>query len=252
MRIQGVAMVAVLTALMAVPAMAQRPGGGGPRFGGGGFGRGGGGYIGLLSVEEVRKEIELLDDQWTQIQKIGEDARNAAQQSGQGFDREAFAQLSEEERNKRIAEMTEQFQKRTNETNAKVKEVLLPHQTERLDQLALQQRGVRALADAEVAGKLQLTEDQKKKLQAIQDEESERRRAAFENRGEGGRPNFNFEEMRAQAEKVEQDMLAVLNDQQKKSFDEMKGKPFTFPQPQFGRGGNRGNREGGRTRPETE
>jgi Spy/CpxP family protein refolding chaperone len=249
MRSRFLAAAALLAAiLIAAPAFAQRQGGrgfgGGIGFGGG-FGFGGGGVSGLLQMEEVRKEVELLDDQWTQIQKINEEARAAREQQGGGFDRESFQNLSEEERNKRIAEFREQGEKRAKETDAKVKEVLLPHQTERLEQLALQRQGVRALATEEVQGKLAFTDDQKKKITAIQEEQMERFRSAFQ-RGQnqqGERPNF--EEMRAQAQKDEAAMVAVLTDGQKKQFEEMKGKPFEFPQRQFGQGGGQGRRPGG-------
>jgi Spy/CpxP family protein refolding chaperone len=229
MKSRVLAVAAILAViLMTAPAFAQRQGGGGFRGFGGGFGFGGfgGGIAGLLQIEEVRKEVELLDDQWAQVQKINEDARAAREQGG-GFDREAFQNLSEEEREKRMTELREQFQKRAQETEAKVKEVLLPHQTERLEQLALQRQGVRALATEDLQGKLAFTDEQKKKIATIQ-EAQERFRAAFQRGGnnnqEGARPNF--EEMRAQQQKDEADMLAVLTDEQKKKFEELKGEAF--------------------------
>jgi Spy/CpxP family protein refolding chaperone len=245
MRSRVLAAAALLAAiLIAAPAFAQRPGGGrGFGFGGAGFGGFGGGFAGLLQMEEVRKEVELLDDQWTQIQKINEDARNAAREGG-GFDFRSLQDLPEAERDKKIAEFREQAEKRSRENEAKVKEVLLPHQTERLEQLALQRQGVRALANEDVQGKLEFTEDQKKKVASLQEEQMERFRSAFQ-RGQnqqGERPNF--EELNAQREKAEADMLAVLTDGQKKQFEEMKGKPFEFPQRQFGQGGQ-GRRPGG-------
>jgi hypothetical protein len=234
MRSRAVPVAAFLAALLlTAPAFAQRQGGFG--FGGGGFGRGGGGLMGLLQMEEVRKEIELLDEQWTAIQKIAEDARNAR---GQGFDRDAFQNLSDEERRAQFAKLQEEFEKRTKETDAKIKEELVPTQVERLEQLALQQRGSRALADAEVQAKLEFNDEQKKKVETIQEEA----RAGFGRQGGG---NFNLEEFRARQQKTESDMLAVLTDAQKTKFAEMKGKPFTFPERQFGRGGGQGRRPGG-------
>jgi Spy/CpxP family protein refolding chaperone len=244
MKSRCLAIAAVLAViLVAAPAFAQRQGGRG--FGGAfGGGFGGGGISGLLQIEEVRKEIELVDDQWAQVQKINEEARAAREQGG-GFDFRGLQDLPEAEREKKIAEFREQAEKRAKETDAKVKEVLLPHQTERLEQLAVQRQGVRALANAEVQGKLGFNDEQKKKIASIQEAQNERMRTAFQRGGnqEGNRPNF--EEMRAQAQKDEADMLAVLTDDQKKTFEELKGEPFEFPQRGFGGAGGQGRRPGG-------
>ena len=86
MRFRFLAAALLAAIMIAAPAFAQpQRGQGGRGFGfggGGGFGFGGG-IAGLLQIEEVRKEVELLDDQWTQIQKINEDARNAAREGGE-------------------------------------------------------------------------------------------------------------------------------------------------------------------------
>ena len=58
-------------------------------------------------------------------------------------------------------------------------------------------------------------------------------------------------EMRERGEKMQSDMLAVLTDDQKAKFAELKGDEFTFPPPQFGRFGGGGGNGGERRRPPT-
>lgn len=223
-------------ALAATPAFAQRQGGG---FGGFGGGRGGGGLLGLLRMEEVQKEIELLDDQKEQVNKLAEEARAAFTQGQQG-DRESFQNLSEEERQKRFAEFREQAEKRAAEQKTKLADILLPNQMERLEQLNIQQQGTRALTDKEVVAKLKLSEDQQKKIETVYTD-------AFQKLRDQGQQGGGFERFQAMQKQIETDVLAVLTEDQKKQFDELKGKPFTFPQRQFG--GGQGRRPGGNQRP---
>jgi hypothetical protein len=110
------------------------------------------------------------------------------------------------------------------------------------------------LYDADVQTKLKLSDDQKQKVKTLQDQETERMRSLAgnfgqRNRGEGNRPNVNFEEIRAQGQKTESDLLAVLTDEQKKEFESMKGKAFTFPERRFGAPGGEGRRGNGQRRP---
>jgi len=96
--------VAVALACLAAPLLAQQPGGGqggqggqrGGRGGGGfgGFGGGGGGFgfgggggtsrLTLLNVEAVQKELELVDEQLTAINKVREELRPMRGRGGDG------------------------------------------------------------------------------------------------------------------------------------------------------------------------
>jgi Spy/CpxP family protein refolding chaperone len=237
MRPRVLAAAALLAAVVAsAPAIAQRTNG--FRGFGGGIGGGlgggfGGGVNGLLQIEEVRKELKLTEEQWAQVQKIMEEARAARDQDG-GLNFRSLQDDPEAEREKKFVEFREKAEKRSQETQAKVKEVLLPKQVERLQQLALQRQGARALASEDVQGKLGFSDDQKKKIASIQQSQFERMRIAFRR---GPNQEGNVEETRAQARKAEADMLAVLTDEQKKKLEEMKGEPFEFPQLRLGPGG---------------
>lgn len=256
-------MLALVTAVAgAEVAKAQQPQGG-PRQGGpggfggfgggfGGFGRGGfggGGLLGLARIEAVQKEIEALDEQVADINKLVEEQR--AQRPGQGDRPQVnFQELSEEERNKLIAEFRERAEKQAAETNAKLEEILLPNQIKRLKEIALQQQGTQALNSPEVAEQLKITDEQKEKLAAANRENQEAMQKAFADlRGGGGQPDFAAmgEKMRELRKAADDKLLAVLTDEQKAEFEKLKGEPFEIPREAFGRGGfGGGRRPGGR------
>jgi hypothetical protein len=97
MRRKSTFLVAAMTCLgLAISVLAQQPGQpggrgrggpGGPGGGPGGFFGGGGGFtsrMGLLSVEEVRKELELTDEQVDEIQKVAAAIREKYGIGGRG------------------------------------------------------------------------------------------------------------------------------------------------------------------------
>jgi hypothetical protein len=223
--------------------MAQPGGGGGGGRGGFGGGRGGGGVGGLVAMEAVQKELGITDEQKTEITKVLEESR-PMRGAGGGFNREEFQNLSEEDRAKRMEEFRKTAEETAKKVEEKVKGVLNEQQNARLSELRIQREGVAALNRAEVAEKLTLTAEQKEKIAKL----NESLRPQFGRGGPGGggggeRPNF--EEMRAQREKTEGEIVAVLTEEQKASYEKMKGAKFEFPRP-MGFGGGQG---GGRTRP---
>jgi len=232
-------LVFVVTLSVTSLAWAQ-PGGG--RGGPGGFG--GGSLLDLARIEAVQKEIEAVDDQVKAIEKLSEEMR-ASRGEGQRPD---FRNMSEADREKAMAEARARREKEAATANAKLAEVLLPLQIERLEQISLQMRGTAALADAKVAAKLSLTEDQKKKVEAAMTANREAMQQAFQ----GGGRDQNREQMRERFQQLRKDsdekVLAVLTAAQKAEFEKLKGPAFTMPEGAGGRGpqgGQRGGDQGG-------
>jgi len=219
----------------------------------GGFGMRGGFGNNLLYLamnEAVQKEIEVVDDQKAEINKISEEIRS---QRPQG-ERPNFREMSEEEREKYIAQMRERGAKEAKIANAKLEEALLPHQMKRLKEIALQQRGTSALTDPEVAKELKITDAQKKKLDDVNQKNRETMGARMRELFQGGNREGIREKMQEMRKEAEEKVLAVLTGDQKKKFEEMKGEAFEMPQRTRTRGGGRrggGQGEGGgRGRPQ--
>ncbi len=186
----------------------------------------GGDYLRLLSNEAVQRDLVLSREQTTkiieQIDRRGELFRDyrgwsaddwlARSHKLAAFDRAALA-------------------------------VLNSAQVKRLHQIAIQQQGVQAFLDPEVADTLQFTAEQRDKLRAMADEirrlsQEDFRRFMFSpgRPGPGGfRPGGRRSEMDLAGPKRPEDPLKVLKEQmlasltpaQRAKWDEMIGEPFT-------------------------
>jgi len=225
------------TVLLSCPAFAQ-PGGG---RGFGGRGGGGGGITDLLRSAEVRAELEIVDDQLEDIRSIESEVRDQMRSMFQGM-----RDLDPEERRERMASMREEMEEITAGVSDQVKEVLLPHQYERLQQIQVQQQvtrqGMGGAISGALAEKLGLTEEQQEQMAA----------KARELQAE-------IQEKTAQLRQEAQDeLLGMLTSEQRAQIEEMMGPKFDLPQGRNfggrGAGGNqRGNRGGGRGgRPQAE
>lgn len=217
----------IAAALLAVGLMVQvslaQPGEGrrgrGP---GGGFG-GPPTPVRLLGIKEVQDALKLTDEQKTKITELNEKVREelrAAMQDGGG---------------------REKVQKMMDETTAKVKEILDEGQQKRLLGIFIQVNGANSVANPEVAKELNVTDEQKKKIEEIRQKNMDSMRELFQGARdqEGGR-----EAIREKAEKLRDEeskaILAVLTEPQQKQLEELKGEKVDIDLSQLrGPGGGR-------------
>jgi Spy/CpxP family protein refolding chaperone len=201
-----------LIALLAAPALAQerqqRPQPGGPR------GFGGFGLAGLVQNEGVQKELKLDKEQ---VDKVKD-----ALQKVQAKYSDDFAKLrdlpQEEQRTKRQA-----LTRTLNEETLKAAgDILKPDQLKRLKQIELQQAGVLAYSRPEVQKALNLTDDQKQKIQTIAEESGKEMRDLFG----GGNPAEIQEKIAELRKKTAEKVQVVLTDNQKNAWKELTGEPF--------------------------
>jgi Spy/CpxP family protein refolding chaperone len=230
-------LVAAATLVLTVSTAWAQPQGQGRRGGfRGGFG---GGAFGadvsfLIASEPVQKELELTDDQKTKVQDLQQKLRDEGMdffQSLQG--------LSQDEIQKKM-------QDRAKENRKKVADILVAPQMERLDEISIQLAGAGALTRPEVAEKLGLTEDQKKKLSDVAEKIQAKRMDLFQSFG--GPPADDQERQdrqkktQALTDEQNEQSLTVLTADQKDKFEKLKGKKFDTTLIQQGRGfgGGRG------------
>ena len=255
-----------LVAAVVVPgvALAHGPGRGG--FGGG-FGGQGGGVAGLLQMEEVQTELKLTDEQKTKLRDSRDELRGGA---GGGFGRRGaggagggaggagggpggapnFREMSAEERQKFMEDARKRMEDQSKKAEELAKGILTPEQMTRLNELRIQQQGVRAMGRPEVAAALKLTDAQKEAIDDILEAARPQRGPGGGGGGfGGGRPSAeDREKARTEAEertkKTQADIDAVLTETQKAEWVKLQGAKFTFPErPAFGQGG-RGGRGG--------
>lgn len=217
------------------------PGGGGPG-GGGGFGRGmmggmgGGGamqLLGLLRMEEVRKEVNVSADAYEAVQKAQQEAF-----AGMGSLRDA----SDEERTKAMKDMNTKAQELLDE-------VVDPASMKRLMGLLLQQQGNTAVMNELISKEIGLKESDVKALGEAVAKSSEEGRAKMREAFQGGGPPDREKMTEMMAEMRKKSDAAIdekLTADQKKAVEALKGEKFTFPEGGgFGFGGGRGAPGGG-------
>jgi Spy/CpxP family protein refolding chaperone len=151
--------------------------------------------------------------------------------------------LSDEERRERFDEIRGRMEEMNAELEGKLKKVLLPHQYERLKQIdvqaRIQQRGASALTSGELSEALNLTDEQREKL---------------EQRAEEVRQEMQ-EKIRQLQVEARDKMLDVLTLEQRAKLNELMGDSFELRDEGFGfgrrggfRGRDRGDGERGRDR----
>jgi len=225
-------------------------GGRGQRGGGfpGGRGRPGGGGIDkltLASAKPIQEELKLGEDELYFVKQLAEVLRADSSELFKGID---FRSLPEDERRTKFEELGKKRSSLVKEAEKDLAEFLSEAQSKRLDEIALQIMGLRALANEEVAKKLKMTSEQKKGVEDARKSADDDRRKMFEEMRAGGGFEGIREKMEAARKKSDEKLLAVLSDDQKKQFADMKGKPFDVdPRSLFGggRGGQRGGQPGG-------
>lgn len=230
-----------------------------------------------LSVEPtVQKEIEALDEQKEQLKAINDKVSEARRASFRGFGGRnrggGGRQQSEAERKKAASDAQKKAGQLEKKVRGQLEEALLPHQFERLQEIAVRALGAGALQDSYVAGKLKITADQKKKMADIQTKQMTKFREMFSgggrgnrsrgNRGGGdkkkaegggragrGRGGFDFSAIQKMRDEATKKTMAILTADQTKALEKMKGKDFKIPERRFNFRG-RGQRGGGqRKRP---
>jgi hypothetical protein len=229
-RLWQIALVMAVAGILAQSALAQPPQGRGR----GGRGMGFGGGIGmLLRNPSVQKELKMDPDQVTK-------ATEAAQKVGQEHQAD-FMALRNAEPQERMAKMEEINHKVSADTIKAVSGILHKDQTTRLKQIDLQRAGANGLLRPDVEEALKLTPDEKTKIKTIIDdgrkEMMEARQGGF---GQGG-PGA-FQKMQEMQKQTTDKAVAVLTDDQKKTYKEMTGEPFHMEMQPFqgGPGGRRG------------
>lgn len=194
-------------ALMAAPALAQRPGGMM-------MGRMNSGM--LLTHEGVQKELKLDDQQKEKIDAFATDMRERMREGFQGLQ-----DLDPQERRERMQEVMQEMEK---DAKKAVDDILKPEQKTRFEQIVLQARGIDALTDPEVQKKLELDEVQREKIGKLNEAMQESMREVFRN-NQGDR-----EAMMADMADLRRNTLtkvkALLTEQQQATWKEMTGEPF--------------------------
>jgi hypothetical protein len=197
-------------ALLASVAAAQQP----QRQRGGGFG----GIGQLLDNKDLQKELGLTDEQVEKAKKIVTDVRDKHKDE---FDKLPQGQEGFAERMKLNRQVTE-------ETLKALADTLKPEQTKRLKQVQLQATvrftGPGIFLTPEVEEALKLSDKQKDDLKTMSDDY--RKELQDLRAGGGGFNAETLQKMESIRKESMENALKVLDDKQKKDWEELTGKPF--------------------------
>ena len=181
--------------------------------------------ITLVRMPQVKAEIKLTDEQDAKIQEAFQNLSQKRRGLYAGL-----GKIPAQERAKKIAELQKKYQAQQNETYVAIKKSLKPEQVERLEQLAIQRQGVRALSTNEVVKKLKLTKEQQEKVAtAFTKQTAQLRQLSLEMRNQQIDRN-EYQEKRLEVQKAieKKIMVEILTMAQQTRFDQMKGKAFDF------------------------
>ncbi len=184
----------------------------------------------LLTMPEVQKELGMTDEQNAKVEDLRGEMRDDFRSAMSGIDFQALRDMSEEERDKKMAEIRTKSEELSKQSDAKVAKVLDEKQMKRLKQLQIQREGAAAFTRAEVLGKLALTDEQKAKIKKIQDDARTQGRPAFNPDASPEERQAAIAKMQESRAKVLKDIKATLSSDQLTAWSELTGKEFKFPQ----------------------
>ncbi len=175
----------------------------------------------LLGTREVQTELKLEEDKAKKIDAISAEATR--------------------ERARLAAEYNVKLSELSKKSADEALSLLSDAQRQRMEQLRLQQQGLRALTTNAVAEKLGLTQQQRDEIAKLTQSSSSFGRGGVQDRTTNP-PNPNVpaaerfrqavEEANKRATETREKILAVLTPEQKAKWSEMTGEPFKFPTPQ--------------------
>jgi Spy/CpxP family protein refolding chaperone len=203
----------LLTAVIALPAMAQRP----QRPGGGMGGQRTG--VMLLGSEDVQKDLKLTDEQKEKVKTYQTKAQ------------EAMRELRPAGGGRPDPEKMQEAMKKMAEEGAKfVKETLTEEQGKRLKQIGYQVGGLGVFSSEEVVKELKISDEQKEKIKNIADQLQKDRREVTGGGGGGGRPMPPTPDQQKKIDALVKESTEkvhdVLTSDQKKTWETMAGKKF--------------------------
>lgn len=241
MSCRRVLLTLLVAAIVAAPIVAQPPGG---RRGGQGQGQGQGrgmqgGFGGanqmtLLGDKGIQTELKMSEEQVNNVKALSDKQR----EMNQGL-RDMAPEEAREKRQENAKKVTDELNK-----------ILNDGQQKRLKQLMFQATtktgGIGAwLGNPENQKSLELTDEQKENLKAIQDDNRAAMRDLFQGGGGGGGGGGGpSPEMRAKMDEMRKTtdgkIEKLLTDAQKSKLKDMGGEPYKgeFPRPGGRRGGN--------------
>lgn len=180
--------------------------------------------MGLLHNKSVREEIELVDEQYQKMQDYYRKSQQEINQAVKAMMKPVKSGDGKINRSVQLQgkKLKELIEKQKAETEKKLKELLLPHQLKRLEQVSNQvtiknMGTLNSLVRGKLKDELELTDEDIKRLKE--------RSAKIEKKLQ--------EDIAKLREKAKKDLLGELSSRQRNKLNELLGDRFEYKQPDF-------------------
>lgn len=178
------------------------------------------GMMNMLNNKSVRDEIELVDDQYKKMQQFNQELQTAMMKEVQAMMKPAKSgdgKINNQSIQLRGTKLKELMKQQKEEAEKKLKDLLLPHQIKRLEQLSHQVSmkkagAANALTNGKLKEELDLSDDDVAKLKARSKELNEKLE----------------KDIAALKAKAKKDLLNVLSSSQRKKLEELTGDEFEY------------------------
>lgn len=180
----------------------------------------------MVGIPEVQAELKLEGDALDKVKAFAEESMGKMREELQAAREQG---LSDSEMRAEVASIIDEFQAKESEALTKL---LSSDQMKRAKQLLLQQQGAAAALRPDVASAIGLSDADRDKLKATVDEMNQTAQAKAREMFQNQDPEGGMKVTTDNRKKVEETVMAGLNDDQKKKFEELKGAAFKFPDPQ--------------------
>jgi len=181
-----------------------------------------GSFLGLLGSEQVQQELKLSEEQKTKVQEVTQKLREEM--------KEQYAGLRDsQDREQARAKMTELSEQLDSKARTQLQDVLSREQMRRLYQIRTQVRGaVASLNNSRTAERLQLTEEQKKKVAELDKTVQDKLSAAFSGLRDASadQRGARMAELGKIRRDADEQALGLLTAEQKEAFQKMQGEKF--------------------------
>jgi Spy/CpxP family protein refolding chaperone len=184
--------------------------------------------LSLIQNSQIKKELNLTDEQSTKIKLIEQEFRAAIKDRVSGV---TLKGLDEKQQEAKIKEISDDIDKQVQETRKKVGEVLNPEQETRWKQIALQIYGWGVLTKDDYSSDLKLTAKQQENMNQVRDQMITKMRANWQNPDNSQEPRekviaSNRQRLEQIIKNTNQEALDILTPEQKKNLETLKGKEF--------------------------
>jgi Spy/CpxP family protein refolding chaperone len=189
----------------------------------------------LFQNPQIKKEINLTEEQAAKIKAIGDQFRQRVRALVSGLN---LGEMEPEEREKKLDQIKGQLEKEVGVARNEVGEVLTPEQLKRFKEITLQIYGFGILSYEHFIQELKLTPDQQAKLKKLRDDTWAKMRINLKVPQKGADNRQIIAANRKRMDQILQESnakaLAILTPEQQKILETLKGKKFEFVPPQPG------------------